>query len=155
MHGANCSRPYGGTKPLFIALTVNPWDMALAAAKQRGAYSGSFAEIWQEAADFEKAVRPAMGYRIEQDARLLPPTTGDRIPADVKEKIEAALPRKVTVSPTAPRKLLVIDLCPAGAYYHDTIAHANYAIQKMADYTGAYQPIFSNDLNNLKYPNIS
>jgi type 1 glutamine amidotransferase len=47
-----------------------------------------------------------------------------------------------------------VDLCPAGGYYHDTVANANFAIQKMAENTGAYQPIFSNDLNNLKYPNI-
>jgi len=47
-----------------------------------------------------------------------------------------------------------VDVAPAGAYYHDTAAHANFAIQKMADTTGAFQAIFSNDLNNLKYPKI-
>ena len=58
------------------------------------------------------------------------------------------------VTPKAPRKLLIVDVAPAGAYYHDTAAHANFAIQKMAETTGAYQAIFSNDLNNLKYPKI-
>lgn len=150
----NCSRPYGGTRPLFIALAVNPWEISIATGPQPGISGGHFAEISQEAADLEKVVRPAMGYRVDEDAQLIPITSADRIPADVKEKIEAALPRKAAVTPKAPRKLLVIDLCPAGGYYHDTIAHANFAIQKMADYTGAYQPVFSNDLNNLKYPNI-
>jgi hypothetical protein len=95
-----------------------------------------------------------MGYRVEEDARFIPPTSTDRILAEDKQKIEAALPRKAVVSPKQPRKLLVVDLVPAGAYYHDTAAHANFAIQKMAEHTGAYQPTFSNDLNNLTYPNI-
>ncbi len=150
----NCSRPYGGTKTLFLSLDVNSWGIVIPTGPQPGISGGKFADLSEAAADFEKAAQPAMGYRIEEDARLIPPTTADRIPADVKEKIEAALPRKAAVSPKAPRKLLVIDLCPAGGYYHDTVAHANFAIQKMAEYTGAYQPVFSNDLDNLKYPKI-
>ena len=150
----NCGRPYGGTKPLFIALSVNPWEVTVPTGRQPGMSGGEFANLWQEATDLERAMRPAMGYRVEQDARLIPPTSAERIPEDVKQKIEAALPRKATITPKAPRKLLVIDLSPAGGYYHDTVAHANFAIQKMADYTGAYQTTFSNDLNNLKYPNI-
>ena len=150
----NCGRPYGGTKPLFIALSVDPWVITIPTAHQAGDSGGRLEKLWQEAEDFEQLARPAMGYRIEEDARLIPITSIDRIPADVKASIEKALPRTATVTPARPRKLLVVDLCPAGGYYHDTIAHANYAIQKMADYTHAYEPIFSNDLNNLKYPNI-
>ena len=167
----NCGRPYGGTRPLFIALGVDPWEITLPTPKQHiptpkpkaavlrqpaepGVSGGDFAELWQEAADLEKVVRPAMGYRIDEDALLIPITSTDRIPAEVKEKIEAGLPRTAAVPPKAPRKLLVIDLCPAGGFYHDTIATANFAVQKLAEYTGAFQPVFSNDLNNLKYPNI-
>jgi type 1 glutamine amidotransferase/sugar phosphate isomerase/epimerase len=150
----NCSRPYGGTKPLFIALDVDPWQVVIAAGPQPGTSRGAFAELWQQADDFERVVRPAMGYRIEQDAKLIPITPTDRIPADVKQKIEAALPKQALVTPKAPRKLLIVDVAPAGAYYHDTAAHANFAIQKMADTTSAFQAIFSNDLNNLKYPKI-
>lgn len=150
----NCSRPYGGTKPLFIALDLNPWQIVVGTGPQPGVSAGSFADLWQAAMDFERTARPAMGYRIEEDARLIPPTSPDRIPAEVKKKIEAALPRKAATTPRRPRKLLVVDLCPAGGWYHDTIANANFAIQKMADDTGAYQPVFSNELNNLKYPNI-
>ena len=150
----NCSRPYGGTKPLFIALDVDPWQVVIATQPQPGTSRGAFAELWQQADDFERVVRPAMGYRIEQDAKLIPITPTDRIPADVKQKIEAALPKQALVTPKAPRKLLIVDVAPAGAYYHDTAAHANFAIQKMAETTGAYQAIFSNDLNNLKYPKI-
>ncbi len=150
----NCSRPYGGTKPLFIALDVDPWQVVIASGPQPGTSRGSFAELWRQADEFERVVRPAMGYRVEQDAKLIPITPTDRIPADVKEKIEAALPKQALVTPKGPRKLLIVDVAPAGAYYHDTAAHANFAIQKMADTTGAFQAIFSNDLNNLKYPKI-
>ncbi len=150
----NCGRPYGGTKPLFIALDVDPWQVVIPTGPQPGESGGSFATLWREAGDFEKAVRPAMGYRVEEDARMIPIASTDRLSAELKRKIDAALPHQPTVKPMQPRKLLVIDLCPAGAYYHDTIANADYAIQKMADYTGAFTPTFSNDLNNLKYPNI-
>ena len=150
----NCGRPYGGTKPLFIALDTDPWQVTIATEPQPGTSRGAFAELWQQAQDFEKVVRPAMGYRIEQDAKLIPPTSTARIPADVKQKIEAAIPKQALVAPKVPRKLLVVDVAPAGAYYHDTAAHANFAIQKMAETTGAFQAIFDNDLNNLKYPKI-
>jgi type 1 glutamine amidotransferase/sugar phosphate isomerase/epimerase len=149
----NCGRPYGGTKLLFITLEVDPWQVVIATG-QTGTSGGIFRELWEQADAFEKVVRPAMGYRVEQDALLIPPTPTDRIPADVKEKILAALPKKPTVTPLRPRKLLIVDVAPAGAYYHDTAAHANFAIQKMAETTGAFQAIFNNDLNNLKYPKI-
>jgi type 1 glutamine amidotransferase len=128
---SNCGRPYGGTKPLFIAID-NPADIA----------------------KFEVAVRPAMGYRVEQITKVLPTTSVDKVPAADREKIEAALPKQALVKPKKPRKLLVIDLCPAGGYYHTTIAYGNLAIQLMGKNTDAYEPIFSNDLNNLKYPRI-
>jgi type 1 glutamine amidotransferase len=127
---SNCGRPYGGVKPML--LTIDP------AAVE----------------DFEKAARPAMGYRVDQISHLLPITSSDRVPPDERQKIEAALPKRALVKPKKPRKLLVIDLCPAGGYYHTTIAHANLALQLMAKNTGAYEPVFSNDLNNLKYDKI-
>ncbi len=150
----DCGRPYGGTKPLFVALDVDPWKIVLGSGPEPGVSGGNFAQLWQAAADFERITRPAMGYRIEEDAVLIPPTNADRVSAEVRKKIEAALPRKAAITPRVPRKLLVVDLCPAGAWYHATVANANFAIQKMADDTGAYKPTFSNDLNNLKYPNI-
>jgi type 1 glutamine amidotransferase/sugar phosphate isomerase/epimerase len=150
----NCGRPYKGTKPLFIALDVDPWQVKIATDPQSGMSGGQFVTLWQEAKDFEKAVRPAMGYRVEQDALLIPPTPDTRIPADVKEKIVAALPAKALVAPKKSRKLLIVDVAPAGAYYHDTAAHANFAIARMAKNTGAFEAIFNNDLNNLNYPEI-
>jgi type 1 glutamine amidotransferase len=128
---SNCGRPYGGTKALFIAID-NPADIS----------------------KFEAAVRPAMGYRVEQITKVMPITSVDKVPAADREKIEAALPKQAQAQPKKPRKLLVIDLCPAGGYYHTTIAYGNLAIQLLGKNTGAYEPVFSNDLNNLKYPKI-
>jgi type 1 glutamine amidotransferase/sugar phosphate isomerase/epimerase len=150
----DCSRPYGGTRPLFIALDADPWQVTIASGPELATRGATFTELSQAADDFEKAVRPAMGYRIEEDAKLIPPTNTDRIPAEVKQKVEAALPKTALVAPKKPRKLLVVDLSSAGAFYHDTAAHANFAIQRMAETTHAYQAIFSNDLNNLRYPKI-
>jgi type 1 glutamine amidotransferase len=130
---SNCGRPHGGTKPLFIALETT---------------TGAGVE------QFETALRPAMGYRIDQVAKLTPITSTSKVPADERGKIEAALPKRALARPKKPRKLLVIDLCPAGGYYHATIAHANLAIELMAKNTGACEAVFSNDLNNLKYPAI-
>jgi type 1 glutamine amidotransferase len=130
---SNCGRPHSGMKPLFIAL-----DTTTSAGVEQ----------------FEAALRHAMGYRIDQVAKLTPITSVDKVPADERAKIEAALPKQAQVKPKKARKLLVIDLCPAGGYYHATIAHANLALGLMAKNTGAYEAIFSNDLNNLKYPAI-
>jgi type 1 glutamine amidotransferase len=129
---SNCGRPTGPLKPVFIRLDPSP------AAIQA----------------FEKAARPAMGYRVEQITKILPITSVDKVPADERQKIEAGLPKQALAKPKKARKLLVIDLSPAGGYYHTTVAHANLALQLMARYTDAFQPIFSNDLNNLKWPKI-
>ena len=102
---------------------------------------------------FAKAALPAMGYRVDEISRKTPITSIDGIPADERQKIEAGVPKQALVKPKKARKLLVIDLCPNGGYYHATIAHANLALQLMAK-TGAYEPTFSNDLDNLKYPKI-
>ena len=128
---SNCGRPHGGDRPLFIALD-SPADIE----------------------KFETAVRPAMGYRVEQITKLVPITSVNKVPAADRQKLEAVLPKQAVAQPKKPRKLLVIDLCPAGGYYHATIAYANLAIQLMGKNTGAYEPLFSNDLNNLKYPKI-
>jgi type 1 glutamine amidotransferase len=129
---SNCSRKTGAVKTVVMTLEAN------AAAVDR----------------FEKAARPAMGYRINEDAKLIPITSVAHVPPEDRLKIEAALPKQAIVKPKKPRKLLVVDLCPAGGYYHATIANANLAIELMAKNTGAYQAVFSNDLSNLKYPKI-
>jgi type 1 glutamine amidotransferase len=106
------------------------------------------------AENYDKAVRVAQGYRVNAISRMMPITTTERIPADERQKIDAAVPRQALAKPARPRKLLILDVCPAGGFYHTTIAHGNLMLQLMAKYTGAYEPIFDNNLDNLKYPHI-
>jgi type 1 glutamine amidotransferase len=106
------------------------------------------------AENYDRAVRVAQGYRVNAISRMLPITTTDRVPADERKKIDAAVPRQPLVKPRASRKLLVLDVCPAGGFYHTTIAHGNLMLQLIAKYTGAYEAIFDNNLDNLKYPRI-
>jgi type 1 glutamine amidotransferase len=106
------------------------------------------------AENYDKAVRVAQGYRVNAISKMLPITTADRIPADEKEKIDAAVPRQPLAKPKQARKLLIIDVCPAGGFYHNTVAHGNLMLQLIAKYTGAYEPIFDNNLENLRYPHI-
>lgn len=106
------------------------------------------------AENYDKAVRVAQGYRVNAISRMLPITTADRIPAEERQKVDAAVPRQALAAPKKSRKLLIIDVCPAGGFYHTSIAHGNLMLQLIAKYTGAYEPIFDNNLENLKYPRI-
>jgi type 1 glutamine amidotransferase len=76
----------------------------------------------------------------------------DRLPADMRQQIDAAVPRQPLVKPAKPRKLLVVDLQMYSG--HGTIPHGNWRLELMGKYTGAFQPTFSNELENLKYPKI-
>ena len=114
----------------------------------------SGAGLSQAADAYDKAVLPAIAYRIDTLSRMQTISSPDSIPLDVKQKIDAAIPRQALVKPKRPRKLLVLDLCVNGGYYHATIPDGNLALALIGKYTGAYVPTFSNDLDNLKYPKI-
>jgi type 1 glutamine amidotransferase len=102
---------------------------------------------------FEKGVQPALGDFVVAASKTMAIRSGDTLPADVRSKIEAAIPAKPYVQPRKARKLLVIDACVANMS-HNTIPHFNYAIEMMAKKTGAFQAVFSNDLDNLRWPKI-
>jgi type 1 glutamine amidotransferase len=124
-------------------------------ATSRPSVTPLFFTINPGAADnYDKAVRVAQGYRVNAISRMLPITTTERIPAEEKQKIDEAVPRQPLAKPRKSRKLLIIDVCPAGGFYHTTIAHGNLMLELIAKYTGAYEPIFDNNLDNLKYPRI-
>ena len=102
---------------------------------------------------FEKGVQPALGDFVVAASKTMAIRSGDTLPADVRSKIEAAIPSKPYVQPKKARKLLVIDACVANMS-HNTIPHFNYAIEMMAKKTGAFEAVFSNDLENLRWPKI-
>lgn len=142
----DCAGPRAAVRPVFVTIAA----------------SGAAAEA------FEKAARRAEGYQVVQiskktpisDGRLGSPSAGSPnvadggIPTLDRWMIRDAAPRQALVKPKKARKLLIIDLCPQGGFFHRTIPHANLALEFMAKNTGAFEPIFNNDLDNLKYPKI-
>jgi type 1 glutamine amidotransferase len=64
---------------------------------------------------------------------------------EITAKIEAAVPAKATAKPLKARKILVFWLCRG--YYHECIPVANKAIELMGKKTGAYDVVFSDDMN--------
>ena len=76
----------------------------------------------------------------------------DRLEPDMRQQIDAAAPRQAIAKPKKPRKLLVTDIQMYSG--HSTIPHGNLLLELMGKYTGAFEPVFSNDLNLLKYPKI-
>lgn len=72
------------------------------------------------------------------------------ITAEEKEKIEKAVPVKASVTPQKPRKLLVFNLDVWDGKVrkgHASIPCGNYALELMGKKTGAYEAVFSSDVN--------
>ena len=117
--------------------------------------AASEAELLKSLEGFEqKSMLAAMTARVNQ--MLDSPTgkirDGSRLAPEVRGEIENAVPREALAKPKKPRKLLVTDIQMYSG--HSTIPHGNYMIELMAKYTKAFEPIFSNDPNLLKYPKI-
>ena len=102
---------------------------------------------------YEKAVQPLLGEVVNQASRSLPIRGGDTLAAAVREKIASAVPRQAPARPRKKRKLLVLDICHLGMS-HETIPHANHALDLMGRTTGAFETVFSNDLTHLRYDKI-
>ena len=142
----DCGVAKAAVRPLFVTIAA----------------SGAAAEA------FEKAARPAEGYQVVQISKKTPisdghpgpvsagsPNVSDGgIPTLDRWMIRDASPKQALVKPKKARKLLIIDLCPQGGFFHRTIPYANLGLELMAKNTGAFEAIFNNDLDNLKYPKI-
>ena len=106
---------------------------------------------------FEKAAHPIVVERVAQLSRTIPIKRSDRLTPEEREKITAAIPQKPAASPKASRKLLVYDanIGYGGASGgHRSIPAANMAIELFGKATGAYEAVFSNDLDNFKYDRL-
>jgi type 1 glutamine amidotransferase/sugar phosphate isomerase/epimerase len=113
-----------------------------------------YADLQKSMTGFERAMWPAMAARVRQvvdspQGKIRGP---ELLSEDMKKQIDAAAPRKAIVQPKKPRKLLVTDLQMYSG--HATIPHGNLMLELMGKYTGAFTPVFSNDLELLKYPKI-
>ena len=103
--------------------------------------------------DFEKAIHPLMGEQVDQMARAAPIRGPDRLSPEERQAILAALPKSAPAKPRKPRKLLVLDVNIAYPG-HRSIPQENFGIEQMGKQTGAYEAVFNNDLDNLKYDKI-
>lgn len=101
----------------------------------------------------DSLIQPALGDAVDTISGNAAITSYEKLPQEIRAGIEAAVPRKPLATPKKPRKLLILDE-NVNAYVHNTIPHGNLALAMMAKYTGAFEPVFSNDLENLKYPKI-
>jgi type 1 glutamine amidotransferase len=116
---------------------------------------------------FETVVQPAYGANFTAFSKTRPirwdlvtPARGETLsPAEiakrseeVRQKIEAAIPRQAYATPKKRRKMLVVESLHGMS--HNTIPHTNVMVERMGKITGAWETEFSNDLDNLKYPKI-
>ena len=114
----------------------------------------SEADLMKNINGFERVMWPAMAERVR--AMLETPAGrirgADRLDAETRKQIEQAAPRQAVAKPAKPRKLLVTDIQMYSG--HSTIPHGSYLLELMGKQTGAFEPIFSNDPNLLKYPKV-
>jgi type 1 glutamine amidotransferase/sugar phosphate isomerase/epimerase len=114
----------------------------------------SEADLLKNLTAFERVMWPAMAERvrtmIESPAGRI--RGSERLKPEERAAIDAATPRQAIARPRRPRKLLVTDLQMYSG--HSTIPHGNWLLELMGKYTGAFEPVFSNDLELLKYPRI-
>ncbi len=136
----DCARPLEGAKPVILAIEGTGGRDALA-------------DFSQSLVGYELVARLAIGKFIGEVSRATPISGPDEISFDDRAQIRAAVPKKSPALPQRKRKLLVIDL--STIFYHYSTPHANAAIGLMGKETGAYEAVFSNDLDNLKYPQIT
>jgi type 1 glutamine amidotransferase len=91
--------------------------------------------------------------RVGEISRTTGIRTPDQLTPEERAAVEAALPKTAPAKPKKARQLLVLDLNVAYPG-HRSIPHENLGLELMGKMTGAYEAVFSNDLDNLKYPKI-
>ena len=84
---------------------------------------------------------------------------GQELQSDQKERVDAAVPRKAQAKPKQPRRMLVTNLSmrdgkPVRGSSAAAIPPGNYAIQQMGKVTGAYEAVFSDDIEMFRPANI-
>ena len=84
---------------------------------------------------------------------------GQEIQPEQKARVDAAVPRKAPAKPKQPRRMLVTNLSmrdgkPVRGSSAAAIPSGNYAIQQMGKVTGAYEAVFSDDIEMFRPANI-
>jgi type 1 glutamine amidotransferase/sugar phosphate isomerase/epimerase len=156
----------GDLKGLFLEmerLRIRPVSMTLDTAGVVNAPGDLFTAIDA----FEAVVQPAYGINFTAFSKTRPirwdvvmPAKGERpnpetlrkAGDEVRARIVSAIPKQAFAVPKKRRKLLVIESLHGMS--HNTIPHTNMMIEEMGKITGAWEAVFDNDLDNLKYPKI-
>ena len=76
-----------------------------------------------------------------------------RLTAEQQRQIDAALPVKAPAKPKKARRMLVITLAKVNDRVvrgHPSIPAANYALEQMGKRTGAFETVFSNDIEMFR-----
>lgn len=95
-----------------------------------------------------------------QEAKRQREQAGQNLPqltAEEKQRIESAIPQAAQVRPKRKRKLLVVTLNMWDGVErrgHTSIPFGNLAIRLMGEKTGAYEAVFSNDVNMFRPANL-
>jgi type 1 glutamine amidotransferase len=125
-------------------------------------------DLFTMVAAFEDVVQPAYAANFDAFAKSRPirwdvvmPGKGETLArdvldtrtAEVRAKIDTAIPKQPYAKPAKPRRLLVIESLHGMS--HNTIPHTNVMLARMGEITGAWETVFSNDLANLRYPAIT
>ena len=114
------------------------------------------ANLSQSLRDLETALQKPAGERVATLSREAPIKGQERLSADVRTKIAAAVPDHAIVKPKKTRRMLVMDLTVAypPTDHLDSGSAANLALRLAAEKTGAYEAVFSNDIANLRYEKL-
>ncbi len=88
---------------------------------------------------------------ISPVAAVSPAKLREVTPEEVRE-IEKAVPRRPTVRPARPRKLLVFWLCEG--FFHKSIPVGNKALEILGKKTGAFETVITNDMSIFKPENL-
>src|SRR5712691_1233771 len=79
--------------------------------------------------------------------------SGQQLTPEQKLQIDSALPARAPAKPKKPRRMLVTNLAKVNDRLvrgHPSIPAANYAIEQMGKRTGAYEAVFSNDIEMFR-----
>ncbi|MEO8076475.1 MAG: ThuA domain-containing protein [Acidobacteriota bacterium] len=88
------------------------------------------------------------------------PSSAQDLQPDQRNRVDAAMPRKAQVTPGRPRRLLVMSLTmrdgkPVRGTSAATIPLASYAIAQMGKVTGAFEPVFSDEIEMFRPANLA
>ena len=87
------------------------------------------------------------------------PLPGQELQVEQKARVDEAVPRKAPAKPRQPRRILVTNLSmrdgkPFRGSSYATIPVGNYAIEQMGKLTGAYEAVFSDDIEMFRPANL-